>query len=72
MDLSGLSKKQKCIVSVDMISKDLLEILCCPITKQPLHESDEDTLVTADKKIAYPIRGGIPVLLAEEAMRLEN
>jgi len=54
-----------------MISKDLLEILCCPITKQPLHES-ENTLVTADKKIAYPIRNGIPVLLAEEAIRIEN
>jgi uncharacterized protein YbaR (Trm112 family) len=55
-----------------MISKDLLEILCCPITKQPLHESDANTLVTADGKIAYPIRGGIPVLLAEEAIRLES
>jgi len=55
-----------------MISKDLLEILCCPITKQPLHESDDNTLVTADKKISYPIRDGIPVLLAEEAVRIEN
>jgi len=55
-----------------MISKDLLEILCCPITKQPLHEGEGDTLVTADKKIAYPIRGGIPILLAEEAIRTEN
>jgi len=55
-----------------MLPKDLLEILCCPITKQPLHESDADTLVTADKKIAYPIRNGIPVLLAEEAIRFEN
>jgi uncharacterized protein YbaR (Trm112 family) len=55
-----------------MISKDLLEILCCPITKQPLFESDANTLVTADKKIAYPIRNGIPVLLAEEAITLSN
>jgi len=55
-----------------MISKDLLDILCCPVTKQPLHEGDENILVTADKKIAYPIRDGIPVLLAEEAMQLEN
>jgi uncharacterized protein YbaR (Trm112 family) len=55
-----------------MVSKDLLEILCCPITKQPLRESDANTLVTADGKIAYPIRGGIPVLLVEEAMQIGN
>jgi uncharacterized protein YbaR (Trm112 family) len=55
-----------------MISNDLLEILCCPITKQPLRQSDANTLVTADGKTAYPIRGGIPVLLAEEAVQLES
>jgi len=54
-----------------MVSKDLLEILCCPITKQPLHESDANTLVTADNKIAYPIKNGIPVLLAEEAIHIK-
>ncbi|MCL2101053.1 MAG: Trm112 family protein [Fibromonadales bacterium] len=52
-----------------MISKDLLEILCCPVTKQSLQE-ENGTLITADKKIAYPIRQGIPVLLAEEAINL--
>ncbi len=54
-----------------MISKDLLEILCCPITKQPLQEAD-NVLITADKKRAYPIRQNIPVLLAEECIILEN
>jgi uncharacterized protein YbaR (Trm112 family) len=52
-----------------MISKELLEILCCPKTKQPLHEA-KDLLITKDEKIAYPIRNGIPVLLAEEAITL--
>jgi len=50
-----------------MISKELLEILCCPKTKQPLEEAD-GVLITKDKKISYPIRNGIPVLLAEEAI----
>jgi uncharacterized protein YbaR (Trm112 family) len=62
-----------------MISKDLLEILCCPITKQPLQEASaeelqklnlEAALITADKKNAYPIRNNIPVLLAEEVITL--
>jgi len=50
-----------------MISKDLLEILCCPVTKQPLQETD-GFLVTADKKRKYPIRDNVPVLLAEECI----
>jgi uncharacterized protein YbaR (Trm112 family) len=62
-----------------MISKDLREILCCPITKQPLQEASakelqklnlESALITADKKNAYPIRNNIPVLLTEEVIPL--
>ncbi|MDR3002576.1 MAG: Trm112 family protein [Fibromonadaceae bacterium] len=52
-----------------MISKDLLEILCCPVTKQPLQE-ENGALITADRKRAYPIKQGVPVLLAEEAVLL--
>ncbi|MDR1830924.1 MAG: Trm112 family protein [Candidatus Fibromonas sp.] len=64
-----------------MISKDLLEILCCPITKQPLQEANaeeleklklEAALITADKKRAYPIRQNIPVLLAEECVLIDE
>jgi uncharacterized protein YbaR (Trm112 family) len=71
-----------------MISKDLLEILCCPATKQPLQEANaaelekinstlpqdkeklEAALITSDKKLAYPIKNKIPVLLAEESISL--
>ncbi|GHV16067.1 hypothetical protein AGMMS49938_15620 [Fibrobacterales bacterium] len=57
-----------------MLSKELLEILCCPLTKQLLHEANlekyGEVLLTADEKTAYPIRNGIPVLLKEEAIAL--
>ncbi|MDR1813115.1 MAG: Trm112 family protein [Candidatus Fibromonas sp.] len=62
-----------------MISKDLLEILCCPVTKQPLQEASAEeleklkldaALVTIDKKRAYPVRQNIPVLLAEECIAI--
>jgi len=62
-----------------MISKDLLEILCCPITKQPLREANaeeleklklEAALITADEKYAYPIKNKIPVLLVEERLEI--
>lgn len=54
-----------------MISEELLDIICCPKTKQPLHELD-GRLITADNKIAYPIKNDIPVLLAEEAINLDD
>jgi len=62
-----LGKKNEFSKFTIMISKDLLEILCCPVTKQPLQETD-GFLVTADKKRKYPIRDNVPVLLAEECI----
>lgn len=34
-----------------MISPELLEILCCPETKQPLHEADVSVLDSLNQKI---------------------
>jgi uncharacterized protein YbaR (Trm112 family) len=81
-----------------MIDKDLLAILACPETHQPLAEASADLvqrvnaaiasgaqknvggapveqpieagLVREDKKILYPIRDEIPVLLVEEGLPL--
>lgn len=49
----------------------LLEILVCPITRTPL-EYDEagQELVSHAAGLAYPIREGVPVMLAEEARKL--
>jgi uncharacterized protein YbaR (Trm112 family) len=81
-----------------MIDKDLLQILACPATHQPLAEADAallervngaiakgsavnaagkkvtdkltEGLVREDKKIVYPIRDGIPVLLVDEGIAI--
>lgn len=50
----------------------LLEILVCPVTKGPLiYDKDRQELISKSARLAYPIRDGIPVMLEEEARRLE-
>ena len=49
----------------------LLEILVCPVTKGPLTLSaDKTELISYSARLAYPIRDGIPVMLADEARDL--
>jgi uncharacterized protein len=54
------------------IDPKLLEILVCPLTKGPLeYDADKQELISRRAKLAYPIRDGIPIMLPEEARRLE-
>jgi len=51
----------------------LLEILVCPLTKGPLeYDREAQELITRHAGLAYPIRDGIPIMLPEEARRLEE
>ena len=49
-----------------MISKDLLDILACPVFKTDVR-MEEDRIVCAKCGRRYPIRDDIPVMLVEEA-----
>jgi len=51
-----------------MISKELLDILCCPETKADL-VLNGDTLVSTDKKTRrrYKIENDIPIMLIDES-----
>jgi len=54
------------------ISKDLLEILVCPLCKAPVElKQDEKGLKCVECKRVYPIRDDIPVMLVDEA-RIEE
>ncbi|QEH79634.1 Trm112 family protein [Sphingomonas sp. C8-2] len=54
------------------LDPDLLAILVCPVTRTPLRY-DETTgeLVSEAAGLAFPIRAGVPVMLVEEARRLD-
>ena len=54
-----------------MIEKDLLEILACPLDKEPIRQ-EGDRLVCTSCGRRYPIREGIPIMLIEEAELPEN
>jgi len=51
----------------------LLEILVCPLTKGPLrYDRDAAELISDQAGLAYPIRDGIPIMLMEEARKLDD
>jgi uncharacterized protein YbaR (Trm112 family) len=52
---------------------DLLQILVCPLTKSALqYDAERKELVSKNAKLAYPVREGIPILLVEEARKLDD
>lgn len=58
---------------IDSVDPRLLEILVCPLTKQPLeYDRARQELISPSAKLAYPIRDGIPIMLVEEARSLEE
>ena len=51
----------------------LLEILVCPLTRATLsYDAEKQELISRAAKLAYPIRDGIPIMLPDEARRLED
>jgi uncharacterized protein YbaR (Trm112 family) len=55
------------------ISKELLDILACPKCKGDVQlTAKQDGLVCNACKLLYPIKDDIPVMLIDEAIRLES
>ncbi|WP_019881657.1 MULTISPECIES: Trm112 family protein [unclassified Methylophilus] len=55
------------------MNSKLLEILVCPVTKGPLvYDKQKQELVSKNARLAYPVRDGIPVMLEDEARRLDE
>lgn len=55
------------------IDPRLLEILVCPVTKGPLiYDREHDELISKKAGLAYPVRDGIPIMLPDEARKIEE
>jgi len=49
----------------------MLEALVCPVTRSALtYDKDKQELVSKAAGLAFPIRGGIPVMLIDEAREI--
>ena len=53
------------------LNKGLLAMLVCPLSKEKLiYDKENKELVAKKSGLAYPIRNGIPIMLADEARKL--
>lgn len=50
----------------------MLEALVCPLTQAPLsYDAERQELLSRPAGLAFPIRGGIPVMLIDEAREID-
>ena len=55
------------------IDPKLLELLACPLTRGPLiYDSEHNELVSPRAHLAFPVRDGIPIMLASEARQIDD
>lgn len=55
------------------MDKKLLDIIACPVCKQPvIYKKDKNELICKFDRLAFPIRDDIPVMLEEQARRLNS
>lgn len=52
--------------------RHMIEALICPLTHTPLTlDAERGELISKAAGLAFPIRGGIPIMLESEARRLD-
>lgn len=53
--------------------RHMLEALICPQTQSRLeYNAEKQELISKEAGLAYPIRDGIPIMLVDEARRLDD
>ncbi|WP_295312531.1 Trm112 family protein [Roseobacter sp.] len=54
------------------VDRRMLEALICPLTQTTLeYNAETQELISRSGHLAYPIRNGIPVMLKDEARKLD-
>ncbi|MEM9810456.1 MAG: Trm112 family protein [Pseudomonadota bacterium] len=67
-DQNGSNEQSEPVRKVD---PKVLDLLVCPRTRAPLmYDQDTQELISQQAGLAFPIRGGIPIMLESEARTL--
>jgi len=54
-------------------NKELLEILCCPKCKGDIRlNENEDGLICDVCRLMYPVKDDIPIMLVDEAIKINS
>ena len=55
-----------------VVDRKMLEALVCPVTQAPLsYDAEASELISRAAGLAFPIRNGIPIMLEDEARKLD-
>ncbi len=55
------------------MDKSILEKLVCPLTRNSLdYDEEKQELISSSLGLAFPIRNGIPILLVDEARKINE
>ena len=61
------------VLKEQKVDPKLLELLVCPLTKGTLkYDEKRQELISEEASLAYPVRDGIPIMLVDEARKLER
>ena len=67
MNLEGMMPGTEPVLRHE-IDRRLLEVLVCPLTRGPLvYDRANNELISHQARRAYPVRDGVPIMLAGEA-----
>jgi uncharacterized protein YbaR (Trm112 family) len=61
------------VLAAGQACRQMLEFLVCPVTRGRLvYDAGRQELISKGAGLAFPIHNGIPVMLVDEARRLED
>tara|TARA_B100000963_G_scaffold346074_1_gene350884 strand:- start:3852 stop:4022 length:171 start_codon:yes stop_codon:yes gene_type:complete len=53
-------------------NKELLKVIVCPLSKEKLiYDEQNNCLIAKTSKLSYPIKNGIPIMIIEEAKKID-
>jgi uncharacterized protein len=68
-----MAVEKRSVIMGDKLDPAILELLVCPVSHGPLHyDAAADELISKEAGLAFPVRDGIPVMLPEEARKLND